>query len=191
MSPTFTLLFYAKTLVLSAALKEQWAEGQEREVKLPEEELETVTTYFQWLYGDTVATKVANEDKQDAYVYLAKLYGLGERLLDSKFQNRIVDAFLVNSRELMNGERYSPIGKAVNIIYENTPKSSPARQLMVEYWYCQGGSKWVEESKVQLHHEFMEDMLSVLLSGRERPAVGGARYNALREGVPDAYYKHD
>ena len=175
-----------------AALKEQWTEGQECEVKLPEEEVEMVTTYLQWLYSDTVASKVQDQDKPSAYIYLSKLYVLGERLVDSEFQSRIIDAIMVNVREPVDGIHYNPIGKAINIVYENTPKSSPARQLMVETWFCHGKPHWLKESKAELNYEFVEDILTAFLGARKRPARGGERSSALYDdSVPHAYYKQD
>jgi hypothetical protein len=181
-------VLYKSSQFFQAALKTDWAEGQQREVKLPEEEFEAFNTYVQWMYKRAIPTKFEknsseDKDKQQSYIHLSKLYVLGERLMDCEFQNQVVDAIVATARDQTSeGTRYKPIGEVVNIIYENTPKPSPGRKLMAQIWYEYGRADWFAESNVKLNYEFMEDVMSALLGK-------GKRGDSFSDGVPGAYYK--
>ena len=44
--------------------------------------------------------------KQQAYLYLAKLYALGEQMLGDKFQNRVIDAIVADELFIGQDDRH-------------------------------------------------------------------------------------
>ena len=123
------------------------------------------------------------------HVYLARLYTVGERLMDSEFQNRIIDAIIATSRDLVDAWRYNPIGEAVNVMYEGTTEGCTGRRLMVDIWCDREKAHWVEEGKVKLNGEFVRDTMVALLDGRQGLEGHEARCKSLFESVPFEYYK--
>jgi hypothetical protein len=67
-------------------------------------------------------------DPADMFVELARAYVLGEKPIDVKFKNAIIDTFVAVGTAM----GYNPIGERVDILYEGTPEGSPARKLVVD-----------------------------------------------------------
>ena len=44
-----------------AALKQDWAEGQQRTVNLPDDDAIALNTYFHWLYTHMILNKMTEE----------------------------------------------------------------------------------------------------------------------------------
>lgn len=76
-----------------AAVKKEWAEGQTRVIKLPEDDVETMTNYLTFTYSCELPTSklVKGHPGQTNIDWdsLAKLYVLGERILDKCVRNAI------------------------------------------------------------------------------------------------------
>jgi hypothetical protein len=81
-------------------------------------------------------------DPADIFVQLARAYVLGEKLIDAKFKNAIIDTFVAVGAKT----RYNPIGECVDILYEGTPEGSPARKMVVDACrrYAHGSLNWME-----------------------------------------------
>jgi hypothetical protein len=118
----------------AAALKKEWDEGQTRTIQLHEETPEMMAHYLDWVYTSQLPTKDCGlfhpeSAKIAAHDLLAELYVLGERRLDSDFQNAITAEF-VRLRLILHGSpgcRTSQRVTSVNTIYQGTPVGSPAR----------------------------------------------------------------
>ena len=120
------------------------------------------------------------------YTFLAKLYVLGERLVDDELQNRVIDGIIATTRSRINGVSFFPGVEAVNVIYNRTSASSLARQLLVHLWDEAANPRWITEFK--LHPDFLEDITLALLKGRERTGQDKVeKRNRVLE--PQAYYK--
>jgi hypothetical protein len=64
---------------------------------------------------------------------LVKLYCVGERMRDSCFCNKVVDAFCTTMMVYdVNGKRWVPSPGLIDIVYAETLARSPARRLMVD-----------------------------------------------------------
>ena len=133
---------------LKAALKKEWAEGQTRTIKLPEEKPDLVAFYLDYLYGKGLPTDNTRYNSRNGKVYnvLADLYALGERLQDDTIRNEVIDEIVrfskVSDRD--TGRHY-PLDYAVTTIYESTTAGSQARRLLVELFVTNGEAKWVRE----------------------------------------------
>lgn len=139
-----------------AALKKEWTEGQTRTIKLPEEKPEVVAQYLDFVFAKGLPTRSTKDDCRTGAVYevLGELYGLGERLLDSRLRNAIIDEF-VRFTKVGGYPHCYPQADAINSIYECTTDGSPARRLLVFWFITNGKEDWVTDS---LHYDFLRDL---------------------------------
>ena len=118
--------------------------------------------YVHWLYTGNMPRLF--DDPDDEFAFLAKLYVLGEELMDVTFKNIIIDIFVVVTVE----DRCYPIGEPVAIIYAGTPASSPARRLMVDFCAHVANVKddsWLIEFP-ECPKEFLVDALTATITLR-------------------------
>jgi hypothetical protein len=125
----------------TSALKNEWVEGQTRTVRLPQEDEEQMTHYLDFIHGhglstkhfDTFAALDSSPGADNSYISLFKLYVFGERMLDNNIQQAIIKE-VVRLISLKNdeGSSWAPSGLAINLVYEGTTSSSPARRLLVD-----------------------------------------------------------
>ena len=160
-------------------------------VKLPDDDPEIFETYIQWLYTGTVFSKVKGKFGSSNYVHLAKLYTLGEKLVDAVFQNQVVDAIVAGVREAdtIVGTPVYPGQIEINMIYHNTPPGNPARRLMVDIWQRWGCKAWVVEETNNVSPEFLVDLMRALFPEGCSLIQPGRRIEGLENGCPDTYYK--
>lgn len=135
-----------------AALKKEWAEGQTRIIKLPDEGPQVVTHYLSYTYSKCLPTDVFTaefmgtfpEESDEYYQLLADLYVAGERLLDETICGAIIKEFIrLTSLTDESAKRYCSMKEAVSIIYRGTTAGSPARRLMVNIHLAYGTTKWL------------------------------------------------
>ncbi|KAF2242156.1 hypothetical protein BU26DRAFT_397428, partial [Trematosphaeria pertusa] len=142
---------------LQVAVKMEWMGEEPRPVDLSDEEPTVFKAYLQWLYTKQVPLETythARSDGQDEEAIndelLAQCYVLGEKLMDSKFQNAVLEVFI-------NNERHWPSNRAICILYKGTGSSSPARKLMVDFWAWQAEPDWVRLDNLIKNREFVAD----------------------------------
>ena len=147
-----------------AALGKEWVEGQTRTVKLPEEELNILAQYLDFIYRNVLPTDSITDDSRGGEVFnvLIGLFALGERLLDSTIRNAII-------KEIV---RFTTIGKckhpglvAINNIYNCTTATSPARRLMVDLYTYRGEARWLND---EMHPMFLLELGQALLLDAQR-----------------------
>lgn len=152
----------------AAALKKEWAEGQTREIKLPEEEPEITAYYIEHVYFSKLPTEIYTTaspglEKELGYKLLAQLYVLAERMLDSKCRNRILQEFLrLRDLKCATGETWNPTDVSANIIYQGTTPGSPARRLLVDIHASYARASWYPED-VHVAPAFLLDLVRKLL----------------------------
>ena len=157
---------------------------------MPDDDAVTFHRYVKWLYSGKVCCKGAESGKK--YDMLARLYGLGERLLDTPFQDRIIDAIVCVTREVSStGKRRYPTKTTVDTVYASTPEGSPARKLMVDIHVLYGQVKWLGSRKQPNNPDFLLDLACALLKKRVILESAKEDYGELEVGVPVSYYKGD
>jgi hypothetical protein len=149
-----------------AALKKQWAEGQTRIIKLPEESLEPMEHYVEQLYGGKLPTLGVMNGQSFAvenshYDMLGQLYVLGERMLNSKLQNSVIREILrLSQLKSTHSTVTFPSTKCISTIYEGTTSASPARRMMVDFAISYGHQGWFE---IRENKEYLVDFSKALL----------------------------
>ena len=168
-----------------SATKEEWRKGKDA-IKVPEDDAEVFNVYVQWLYSGRIP--LAIDTAQMDYTFLAKLYVLGEKLIDITFKDAVINKIVANTRALAkNGQRYYPSPSVVDIIYEHTMSGSPARHLMVDLYVRTAVDGW----ELDANHEFMVDLAKSLVKNRVLLHKDDKLYKELDAGVACAYHSHD
>ncbi|KAF1835364.1 hypothetical protein BDW02DRAFT_523371, partial [Decorospora gaudefroyi] len=106
---------------LKNAMKPEWRTDESAAIDLSDEYTATVQAYCQWLYTRRLV-KLTNN-----WLHLARLYVLGSKLKDKKFQRMVLDAMI----EMASKRGGNPSFPVIKTIYDGTTKGSPARRLMV------------------------------------------------------------
>ncbi|KAF2660685.1 hypothetical protein K491DRAFT_711585 [Lophiostoma macrostomum CBS 122681] len=131
-------------------------------VVLPDTEVDIFRTYLHWLYTgnvDNLSTEMGSS------LELAKTYVLGEKMIDPDFQDAVMTKLILSS----NYE--CPCVDAVGTIYLGTPKGSPARLLMVDFYVhrAHGGWNKLDELPRLVSAEFAGDLIAALVTKRPFP----------------------
>jgi hypothetical protein len=129
------------------AMKKEWAEGQTRVIKLPEDDPDTVTDYLTFVYSRDLPTstliKSYPSPSDREWKSLAKLYVLGERVLDKCIRNAVVAEVSRFSTPDENSKwGYMPTA-ASNIFFEGTPEGAPIRRMIVDKHVSSGYKPWL------------------------------------------------
>lgn len=184
-------LIRAHSPFFDVALNKVWREGAERIIKLPEEVPEVFKKYIQWLYSNQIHVK--SEKSLLGYPQLAKLYVLGERFMDHKFKDCVIDAMVTGCRtkeETLGRKRHFPDDDSITAIYEGTPVASPARRLMVDLHVTHGHAGWISKSRDKVNHEFALDLATALLEKRCLNDKERKDHADIETGIPCSYHYH-
>jgi hypothetical protein len=125
-------------------LKKERPEGQAHIVSLPEEDVNTVTRYLDFVYGEGLPTvhTIIYEDLDaydDAYLQLFELYTFAERVLDTEVQHAIIKETLrLTVLQSSDGQNWLPDDRSISLVYQGTPANSPARRLLVDLHVSSG-----------------------------------------------------
>lgn len=87
------------------ALQKDWL-NEDYAIKLPEDEMQIVKTYVTWLYTGKITCEKLPSDffsqlraKERQWILTAKFYVFGEKMMDTGFQNVVIDSFAAIARE--------------------------------------------------------------------------------------------
>ncbi|KAI9042991.1 uncharacterized protein KD926_004782 [Aspergillus affinis] len=78
------------------------------------------------------------------YLNLAKAHVLGDRLLDTKFQNASIDVIVERSQPAGRGGYPRTGPEVIGYIYQNTAESALIRDLFVDLYSSHGTSSWLD-----------------------------------------------
>lgn len=99
------------------------------------------------------------ENSAREYNDLVKAYVIGDKLLNTNFQNSVIDA-IVEKSTIANadGQRYYPGEEAVKHVYHNTTESAAIRRLFVDMYVDTAVPNW-------LHGELPKEFLYLVAEG--------------------------
>ena len=111
------------------ALQRDWQEATSRVIPLPEDEPDIFEIYQAWLYDRSIYTQywLGAEEAADEAVRLLKAWILGDKLMDGKFKDAIMDVLIgrMNDTGSLAGYR-----RLAGFVYSKTPDGSPPRRLI-------------------------------------------------------------
>ena len=147
------------------ALRGEWKEAQERIIPLPEDDPDVFSVYQQWLYGSLVYTRHNNglSTPDDEYRTLVRAYILGEKFMDQDFKDAIADAIVEKLRTLRRFD-----SGLTDLVFENTPSTSPLRRLWMDAYYHFGSPEWLDATLVgsPINAEFMVEFSRYQMDSR-------------------------
>ncbi|XHF97178.1 hypothetical protein AWENTII_000779 [Aspergillus wentii] len=158
------------------AMAGKWRESLQRTVKLPDEEPNIFTLYLHWLYYGALPVYCDKPGLagNSEYLELAKAYVLGDKLLDSKFQDTVIDAIIEKSlSKAKDGASWYPVGEVIEYVYCNTHESAPIRELLVDMYVYYGYSDWLRDynEPENVPQPFLLKLASKLLDRRVKSGV--------------------
>ena len=169
-------LLRTRSPFFEAALSKSWREGKDGRVKLPDDDADLVKVYLQFLYSGRIsippmctAAGLKCDDHESVYFALAGLYALGEKLMDIKLKNQVIEEIFVNAwSKHSSSEQRRPSASVVDKIYGSTAAGSPARRLMVDIYFWKGKKDWMLERPEDNNTEFLMDLTQLLLRRTDR-----------------------
>lgn len=179
-------LMRASSPFFDKAMSPEWQESVQRIIRLPEDEPEIFQLYVHWLYFGTLPVFCDEPGHlgNTEYLDLAKAYTLGDKLMDTMFQDTVIDAIIEKSRSKARDQRcWFPVGKTIEYAYSNTNESALIRKLFVDMYVRHGNPEWLHEwaEPTDLPPPFLLELASKLLDRRRVP---------LLEIEPSNYHIH-
>jgi hypothetical protein len=173
--PSAERLFAHKGLLTSSsgfftkALSEDWKEGAERTVKLPEACPTACRIYTKWLYTGRISSSPAEKGTFDKELYkMLDCYRLSDYLRDMNFLDAVIDGLAEGSVE----NARIPLILA-RTVYPLTTKDSPHRKFCRDVLvHSLNRREFSALHKKDLPHEFFVDLLVDIAS-------------QLAKGIPD------
>lgn len=171
--------FFAK------AMAGEWKESLQRTIKLPDDEPKILALYIYWLYYGTLPVLCDEPGRlgNSEYLDLVKAYVLGDKLLDTQFQDTAIDAIVEKSRSnAKDGKRCFPGGEVIEYAYRNTTESAPVRDLLVDMYVKHGKSAWLHDwtDSASMPQPFLLSLASKLLDlqGDSAKPIEAYRYHS-------------
>jgi hypothetical protein len=148
-----------------------WKESVQRTIKLPDDEPKILALYTHWLYYGTlpVFCDEPGLPGNSEYLDLVKAYVLGDKLLDTLFQDTAIDAIVEKSHSnAQDGKRWYPVGEVIEYAYSNTTESALIRELLVDMYVYHGYSSWLHDwaDSASIPQPFLLRLASKLLDQR-------------------------
>ncbi|KAF2641196.1 hypothetical protein P280DRAFT_398397, partial [Massarina eburnea CBS 473.64] len=149
---------------LRAALKPEWAGDTCRPIDLTDENPTAFGIYAQWLYSGRFLFKLKGAaDLSDNWITLAQTYVLGEKLMDTTFQNEVIDAVFAYRTQ---AGVCIPTYRTIKIAYEGTCAGSPMRKYLVDTYVWSVHISWtfkniVEDTSVEFLQEVLEALVKI------------------------------
>lgn len=112
---------------------------------------------------------------------IIKSYILGEKLVDTEYQNAIIKTLMVSATNYAS----FPTATSVTFVYERTAPSSPLRRLLVDFYAWIAHEDWIVDVIANGCHEFRRDLLLALVEVRGRFADEEDSKPWVKD--PDAY----
>lgn len=171
-----------------SALKKEWMEGEENTIKLPEEDPFIFRLYAEWLYTGNIFCKSEATTITRDHETLIDLYIIGEKMLDTVFQDQVIDAILALSKETNLELALHEVSR----IYDSTPPGSPMRALVCDKYLISGvntNTERMAEIGESANREFLFDLLTASLD-RCRLTLGMFSDIARRGKPPGCAYHH-
>ena len=151
----------ANSSFFASATSGYWIESAEKLVRLPSVEPRVFDAYVHWTYtskidlsGTCQQHKACNH--KPSYLPLAKLWVLGDMLLDHKLCNRVTAKIWSKFDDVK--DLHVPSLPAMCYVFENTSADSPLRRLFTDMWVLQPDSDFFIENEKALPQELIVEL---------------------------------
>lgn len=139
-------------------------------IRLPRENLEYFSQYLRFIYSGKLPTEdhtsseptIWQKSSAESYTLLAKLYVVGERMIDRRLQDAVMKELVRLSRlPLHDGSYRFPGNNVAMAIHQGTTIHDPARRLLVDMYASFASEQWLNNPWV--HPTFTLDLARALL----------------------------
>ncbi|KAM0722543.1 hypothetical protein Q7P37_001984 [Cladosporium fusiforme] len=145
----------ANSKYFQAALKKEWAEGQERTITISDIEAKSFNAYLNWGHSHYVFSS-----DRWGWTFVLRCYRLGDRLMDTDFKDAILDACCI--RVYYQKRTFQPIkvtAKALKRLYNDTLPEDGMRRFLVDTFGDQECPGVVSEQQPRL---FLKEVCEAL-----------------------------
>ncbi|KUL85134.1 hypothetical protein ZTR_06255 [Talaromyces verruculosus] len=178
-------LIRASSPFFDKAMSGAWLESAQHTIQLPEDEPEIFGIYVYWLYYGTlpVYCDKPGPPANQEYLKLVKAYTLGDKLMDTGFQNAAIDAIVEKSTsKTLDEHEWFPVTEVVEFAYNNTHKSAPVRRLLVDLHVSVAQGDWLDFgnfNRERVPQPFLFELSAKLLDlrGGTRPKIKASNYH--------------
>ncbi|KAL3443961.1 hypothetical protein BJX65DRAFT_284423 [Aspergillus insuetus] len=179
-------LVCASSPFFEKAMAGEWKESSRRTIQLPEDEPSVVALYVHWLYYRTlpVFCDEPGLPGNTEYLDLVKAYVFGDKILDTRFQNSIIDAMVAKSRSrAQDGDQWYPVGEVIEYAYHNLDEPAPILELLVDMYVTTASREWLYEwaDPTTIPQPFLLSLSAKLLDrwGPSKERVDAGKYYRL------------
>lgn len=164
------------------ALNGNWAESDDRIIKLREDDPEIFAKYLHVVYTNkfpailntnSISKQIFNE-----YMIMAQIYVLAEKLQDASTKNAVVKSMMKTSQKKNeDGHKEMPGPDVISIIYNGTLRGSAGRRLLADL-LTDVDDEGLRRNIDKLPKDFLGDLAVTLC--QNRPA---GKSKAMKNGV--------
>ena len=169
--------------VFKAAFTDSILGSAKRTLELPEDDVQTVARFAQWLYSRKfqLAGFQSEEDAHDRFQALAKLSAFSDKFEVPSLMNDTIARMwepweLYAKGKLSDRQLFCPRVSLVAQIYERSSSDSPMRRLITAWYAWEIGLTWYDHDKTRdalsdLSQDFVVDLVMALgqrFASRER-----------------------
>ena len=180
-----------------AALSKSWQEGNQGRVRLPDDAVEVVNGYSQWLYSRKIdyqhttdpSSIKDHDDDLPEYFTFAQLYIFGDKIGNIEFKNAVMDEWVNRVYEGIGDTAWYHSEMIINIVYKATTPGSPARKFMVDCYRREGAPDWVSLSTEHQNVEFLVDLTRALLQTQRKPGLPLRKW--LKTAASEGWYHEE
>lgn len=166
-------------------------------IRLPRENLESFSQYLRFIYSDRLPTEdhtssepaIWQKSSAESYTLLAKLYVVGERMIDPHLQDAVMKELVRLSRLPLDDASYRfPGNNVVMAVYQCTAVHDPARRLLVDMYASFASEQWLNNPWI--HPTFALDLARALLR-RVNTHTETKRFRHLDLNVNDYLFSNE
>lgn len=153
--------------VFKAAFKHNFKESSERAIKLPNDDVESVEQFVQYLYSGRLVFPKFEPETGGGLVQGVRLFRFSDKYQMVKLKNLICQT--LSSIPRSSGLGHVPPSDVIQLAYANTALQSTLRKLLADWYASNAGSAWFTDETNQAwlrrNPEFAVDLAVALAQG--------------------------
>ncbi|KAK5728055.1 hypothetical protein LTR17_012252 [Elasticomyces elasticus] len=159
----------AKSPFFNAACGREWIEGQEKTVRLPEQDAGAFKVYLRWVYSDTLNMALMEEPPGyvviPSFLNLTKAWLLSTYLQDDALCNKLIDLQLAKYQASGSGV----VSKStLDYVFEHTPAESHIARLFLDALASASDAEGFAASGKDLPSPVLFDMARRFAGGEQK-----------------------
>ena len=176
----------------SAAINGQFREATERQVRLPEVDVDLFATYVQFVYTKQIVPLDPEEIEKDTQgtkrkIRATELYILADQFGDMLLQNKLIDYCI----ETVHQSRKLFPAIAITLAYQHLPANSKLRKLSVDLFLASVSSAWLDQNRDDLPKDFLADPAVRWVKGIRKKDIDQFDWSGYTRFEVCEYHEHN